>query len=1051
MNFALERKRFVEFVESNLTRTQAPVIHQNPLKLFHIGLLRPMTNKIKNNSNKSRNSVGSISPPSSAGFSFFITGERIHLSIEFGATYFIQNKSEDLEPLDHLSAQDEKKVKWDKFFLNPDENYLDAYHPESEKESQITTNVFLHDRDKKTYRAKIYQIWRPYKNGYIVTLTIANQQEVKYTENDDQNLAEATLFDVKLRCTFLDGNLESYPQKDFSLLSEEERELELRYKNVKNYAIGHAVAVDWSIENDNPVLEVNFMPKVEVPSVTANTAGSKTKHLNFEYLSTCHENDDVITNLMTFANGYAKWIADQVEMKNTLEPHESSVAENIVKRAENAHSRIKEGIAFLSNNKQARLAFSFMNAAMLKQMTASQRSPKIDKCNWRPFQLAFVLMALKSSIDEDDNHRDIVDLIWFPTGGGKTEAYLGIMAMVFIYRRLLYPQSQDSTVAIMRYTLTLLTGQQFTRAAKVVCALELIRRKTEKLLGSTPFSLGLWVGGSSTPNTYKKAQQELGNQNFEKLGMTSCPWCKATFSIENYIAQERRFNFRCTNIICEFGGSDNPILPCNTVDESLYEHPPTLLLATVDKFAMLAWEERAEVFFGGKGKRPPELIIQDELHLISGALGSIVGLYEVGIEAALIKRGIYPKYIASTATIRNAQEQVKQLYGKSSAVFPPAGILHDDSYFAKTVPISEKPGRLYVGYMAYSKSKRDSLEPLSSIIAVAPEIHFGDNSDFKDAWWTQLVYHGSLKGIAMSDASFKGPITRSIQQKLLEYAETRPKNKGKKTELNRFLNVRSLTSLQGAERNNQTFTELELPYTTENSIDVALATNMISVGLDVERLTVMIINGQPLTTSEYIQASSRVGRGDIPGVVFMNYYKSQTSSLSHYENFRSYHESFYRYVEPTSLTPFTYQALKKALHAALITALRMSNSGFTANRTADNFTVSNQDVKDLVQIMKNRIRNAIEGPYNSALQEQDHQTKLEMTLDMLEELIEKWSCYALESKQNCRQLNFHTLDRSANSLIKMHDADKKALWNTQTSMRNVEDASLISMVRGIKK
>lgn len=1038
MSLAKERQGFVEFVESNLIRTLDNGLDQNPLKAFHIGLLRPLQDEMKNGSSKSRNSVSSISAPSSAGFSFFITGNNIHLSIEYEATHFTKHPNEI-----HVGNA---ALKWNKV---SEKASTDAYSPKDAKQIQVVTDIFPHDNE---YKAKLYQVWRPYKHGYLVTLTLANQQVVTNINKDDEHLAQATLFDVALRCTVLDGKVESYPQKDFSLLSDEEKELELRYKNVKNYAIGHAAAVGWANDRSgNMVLETNFMPKVEVPSVTANTAGSETRHLNFRYLGSCHQNDDVIEELFKFAEGYSEWIASQDVLKTTMEPHEREVAQKIIARAKDAHCRIKDGVEFLKSNKQARLSFAFMNAAMLKQMTAGQESPDFDKFNWRPFQLAFVLMTMKSSIDEGDINRDLVDLIWFPTGGGKTEAYLGVMAMLFVYRRLVYPQSQDSTVAIMRYTLTLLTGQQFSRAAKVICALELIRRKSEKLLGTTPFTLGLWVGGGSTPNTYYQAQQELNNNNFEKLGMTSCPWCKEKFSEKNYLVGEKRFDFRCINTACEFGNSTNPILPCKTVDESLYDHPSTLLLATVDKFAMLAWEGRAEVFLGGNGKRPPELIIQDELHLISGALGSMVGLYEVGIETALIKRGIYPKYIASTATIRNAQEQVKQLYGKSSAVFPPAGIEHDDSYFAKTVPISEKPGRLYVGYMAFSKSKRECLEPLSSLIAVAPEIHFGSKPDYKDAWWTQLVYHGSLKGVAASDASFKGPIMRSIQERLFNYSQTLPEHNGKKPELSRFLNVKSLTSLQGSESNNQTFTELELSFENQDAIDVALATNMISVGLDVERLAVMIINGQPLTTSEYIQASSRVGRGDIPGVVFVNYYKSQTSSLSHYESFRSYHESFYRYVEPTSLTPFTYQALKKGLHAALIIAMRMSGIGLVSNGSADTFNPMSHNVQHIIQIMKGRIRNAIEGPYESMLQKQDQTLKLETTLDMLETLVEEWSFQVQESRNKRRQLHFNGRDRAADSLIKTHDIDKKALWDTQTSMRNVEDSSLLATVRGIKK
>jgi hypothetical protein len=1044
VDFTTERAGFVKFVEDSLIRTEAETLKENPLKQFHIGLLRPLPEGKDDISNRARNSVGSITAPSSAGFSFYVTGSNIRLSIEYECTTFRD------ESIPGTNGQDNKGEMWRKEVYSMERHFLEALSPESGLQTSISADIF---KFEDNYRAKLYQMWRPFKDGYIVTLTLANHQTIADNDKETAKMASKTLFDVKLRSTVIEGRVNSYPQKDFSLLTDEEKELELRYKNVINYAIGHAVGVDWSVQNGHRVIETNFMPKVEVPSVTANTAGPDTSHLNFKFLSTCYKDMSIFDCLANFGNGYGDWLTKQLSMIDTMESHEKKVANNIVDRAKIAHARIIEGIEFLKGNKQAQLAFSFMNAAMLKQMTVGTDTPDVEKFNWRPFQLAFVLMTMKSSIDEGDINRDIVDLIWFPTGGGKTEAYLGVMAMVFVYRRLAYPQSQDSTVAIMRYTLTLLTGQQFARAAKVVCALELLRRKSEKLLGATPFTLGLWVGSKSTPNTYYQAQQVLNNQNFEKLGMTSCPWCKSKFSEKNYIATERRFDFKCINETCDFGSSSNSVLPCKTVDESLYDNPPTLLLATVDKFAMLAWDGRADVFFGGEGKRPPELIIQDELHLISGALGSIVGLYEVGIEAALIKRGIYPKYIASTATIRNASEQVKQLYGKLSAVFPPAGLDHEDSYFAKTVSITEKPGRLYVGYMAFSKSKRESLEPLSSLIAVAPEVHFAGKPEYKDAWWTQLVYHGSLKGVSASDASFKGPITRSIQQKVFEYSQTLSKeeHQSRKREISRLLNVRSLTSLQGAEKNNQTFTELEESFESSNVVDIALATNMISVGLDVERLAVMIINGQPLTTSEYIQASSRVGRGEIPGVVFVNYYKSQTSSLSHYENFRSYHESFYRYVEPTSITPFTYQALKKALHASLIIAIRMSGIGLVANGSADRFDATNRDVISVVQMLKGRIRNAIEGPFDSDLQRKDQRIKLETTLDMLEDLVDEWSQYAKESKLKRRQLHFNSKDRAADSLMRTHDVEKTALWDIQTSMRNVEDSTLVSTIRGLKK
>ena len=110
-------------------------------------------------------------------------------------------------------------------------------------------------------------------------------------------------------------------------------------------------------------------------------------------------------------------------------------------------------------------------------------------------------MVMESAINEHSDFRDIVDLIWFPTGGGKTEAYLGVMAFLFAYRRITAPASANGTMAIMRYTLRLLTAQQFTRACKVISALELIRREDTRLLGNTPISIGLWVGAASSPNS----------------------------------------------------------------------------------------------------------------------------------------------------------------------------------------------------------------------------------------------------------------------------------------------------------------------------------------------------------------------------------------------------------------------------------------------------------------------------------------------------------------------------------------------------------------------
>ena len=362
----------------------------------------------------------------------------------------------------------------------------------------------------------------------------------------------------------------------------------------------------------------------------------------------------------------------------------------------------------------------------------------------------------------------MLDLIWFPTGGGKTEAYLGLIAFLIVWRRLRYPDSGGGTVALMRYTLRLLTRQQFDRAARMVCALELIRRRDPAQLGDAPIDIGIWVGGESSPNRFDQARELVeevrsGKSDARyKLLLERCPWCAAPFDAnQGYQSTDDDFHFHCVDRECEFGTDARP-LPCNVVDEALYERPPSLLIGTIDKFARVAWEERTGAFFGaGTGSRPPELIIQDELHLITGPLGSVAGLYEAGLDTLLVRRGVRPKYIASTATIRMAREQVRRLYARELAVFPPPGLSYGNSYFARTD--HERPGRLYVGYLAPMLDQQHCMGPLAAALLAGPRSVFdgdSDPDDLLDAWWTLVVYHGSLKGVGQQPQRLRDRCSR---------------------------------------------------------------------------------------------------------------------------------------------------------------------------------------------------------------------------------------------------------------------------------------------------
>jgi ATP-dependent helicase YprA (DUF1998 family) len=563
----------------------------------------------------------------------------------------------------------------------------------------------------------------------------------------------------------------------------------------------------------------------------------------------------------------------------------------------------------------------------------------------------------------------------------------------------------------------------------LICALELIRRELD-YLGTEEISVGMWVGDATSPNTFQKAAELVAKScitgDMPALVIDHCPWCGDAFTAKrNYDSTDQRFHFLCRNTDCSFGASVSGRLPCNVVDEALYAEPPTMLFATVDKFARLAWEERANAFFGGMRHLPPELIIQDELHLIAGALGSVAGLYEAAIDTVVQSRGLYPKYIASTATIRMASQQVKRLYGRDVAIFPPPGMNCDDSFFARTVPLTQRPGRIYVGYLAPMLNRQDCMAPLAAALLLAPTALFGSEQDQRellDAWWTQMVYHGSLKGVGNSHTAFASAV-----RDFMRLMQPRTENAKRTTP-----NIAQLTSLQTAEQNAGIFARLNKEFDEEGCLDAVLATNMISVGLDVGRLGLMIINGQPLTTAEYIQASSRVGRSEIPGVVFANYYRDQARSLSHYESFRPYHDAFYRFVEPTSVTPFTYQARMRALHAALVIVIRHTVNGMLGNESAGVFDPNDGLIAKTIDRLKRRCKQSVlENP-----------CEVDAHIDAL---VVEWQNEVDRCRDSRRKLEYQVPDRDTgrDRLLFNHDDRIRGLWPTLQSLRNVENSALI--------
>ena len=1008
-------------------------------------------------------------PPSAVGLSFFVSSD-IEIGVILKAARYKQVR------------QNDKKI-WQRRSLpiNREHEVIPLKPPTNdeqlENEYQILSDDALGEGNNKK-SAKLHVKWRPYSNsscdGYIVTISVVNTAVAKKITHDEWE--KTHLFQLSFECHRQAGDINPYPRNEIHNMEREDKEFDLLYSDKTIYAIGHGVSPDWESKDGKiKCIKASFIPSFEVPLMKTEVSEIDKKTLQLSRLAkTDQDSEKIRQSLYSFTKAYKKWIDDlpQVQKKQKkMTKEQIDAAKGMLERLEESATRMDDGIKCLGDPTVAR-AFSFAHRAMIDYM----KIRKVENPSWRPFQLGFLLQTLPSLIDENisdrDSDRDLVDLLWFQTGGGKTEAYLVIIAFLVSYRRMLFPETGAGTAVIMRYTLRLLTIQQFQRASILICALELLRRKNPELLGHEPITAGLWVGAGSSPNTFKDAEKILDDAlqsdgaGLEKLVVRKCPWCGKRLEIDNdstksgFHGNGGDFRFCCTNQHCDFGGSDNPTLPINVVDEYLYKYPPTLLLATVDKFAMFAWKKQTTIFLGNSSFRPPDLIIQDELHLIAGELGTITGVYEAGFDTVLKLKDHSPKYIASTATIRNAKEQVKKLFARDVRIFPSPGLNWSDSFFARVD--EEKPGRLYIGYYAPNLPRNKSFAPLGAALLLSPSLWNYTDESVRDAWWTLVAYHGSLRGLGIThnllgsevrkyleyyihfllDEKLRGTNDEGFYEFCNDFLKV-PINDEKFKErcINSFLNWRrlykedgiaELTSNRSAKEIRKYLDDLEINYSDKNNQAIAalLCTNMVSVGLDIPRLGLMVVNGQPFTTGEYIQASSRVGRGKVPGIVVAHYYRNHARDMSHFENFRAYHESFYRFVEPTSLTPFSFPARKRALHAALVIVMR-HGAGLLGNNMANEINIQDDKIINAAACLIERCKKA----------SPEQGEKIDQHID---ELLYSWNDLSGGDGLSQERLQYQSKSKEKKSLLIRHDEKKakqgdNSSWETLQSMRQVDE------------
>lgn len=823
-------------------------------------------------------------------------------------------------------------------------------------------------------RATLRVLARRSRGARIVTISLVNECEAG---QDGRAQTPDILFQVRMRCTPSRG-VPAYPDSGVASDDPESEELSLQYRQRPAFAVGHGCAADWPVPSDNsvPWIGIEFLPAVEVPPVTTDIPDLPdiaTGALSMVRLQ--DERFDPLPGISALIDTYAAW-RDRIGAQAVPERY-ADPRERILRRIDAAIARMRDGLALLASEPAAMAIFRLANRAMLigvarsranELRTAGERwsDPDVaqlppDEFRWRPFQLAFFVLSLRGLWDPAHPDRETADLIWFPTGGGKTEAYLAVSAFEMIRRRMVDGAAGEGTAIIKRYTLRLLTIQQFERAGSLICALESMRRDG-LLPGQTPFSLGLWVGGDSSPNSdadavkaYQKIVQTVGRVEGTPVPLKQCPACgtpivpapkpQGNLGLGMRV-REGRLSLFCTGPGCRFGDG----LPVSYVDDRLDEDPPTMLLGTVDKFAMLAWREEARAFFGlGPVKaHPPSLVIQDELHLISGPLGTLAGIYEAAIDTAISRLGPPAKFICATATIRRADDQIRRLYGREGALFPPAGLDAGDSFFSTS--LNSRPGRLYVGAMGQGHTPTfANVITSAALLAAGARVREAAGDTAADTWWTLVAYHNSKRELGKTLSLARD----DIPARLRALGETR-RVEGRR--------VRELSANIPDSEIPEALYALKVELPDRDTADFVACTNMLSVGVDIRRLGLMMVNGQPKTVSEYIQASSRVGRDPArpPGLVLALFSPTKPRDRSHYEFFSAFHGGYYRHVEPTSVTPFAPPARQRGLHGAFIALVRMV-SPVHANRNASAILAHEAAIRELADAMLARIRQTGDG------------------------------------------------------------------------------------------
>ncbi len=1047
------RKRITEIVKEDIIGPvfDNEVINETPTSYYIMGKLYPLTKEDMGGDDVGTSadlelldidnalSTTNVRDPRSMGITCTLLPyvERIKLNIQF-AVYKPYSYREAIEkeiPIERYQGEieklDDKRRLRLVFWKREQCSFSEIVSVNRKINEELIDGIHL--------RTFVHTI--PDNGNRVVTITLTNERVVN--ESEKSVIAEKAIFQPEIEIVAEnDRAIFAEVGRQIGIKTNEELiELDMLYSGEKCYAHGHGCSVEWDHESITPrYIKSSFMPEFNLCQMKAlEIKGNPV--FNMKYLFSA-PHDDIISNLYRFADEYLSWINGKtLESKNDSFHNYKDVSESNLNKCRHIEKRIRYAISLLNDEtSNAWKAFRYSNEAMYLQRYKSIEkhnanngiTQKIDDnaINWYPFQLAFMIMEIPSFVEADGEERKIVDLLWFPTGGGKTEAYLGISAFDIFYRRLSNPEMCNGVSVIMRYTLRLLTIQQFERASILICACELLRKKYD--VPGDEISIGLWVGNSFTPRDVDEADSSLrkimvtgerGREDADPCQIKICPWCGKKIYPKQYKVDKSkvRMEIRCDNPDCDY---NNTPLPLRIIDEEIYKFRPAFIVATVDKFAQIAIQECTSALFSADGKAaPPDLIIQDELHLISGPLGTMTGIYEAAITSICEHLGKPVKVVASTATIRNASNQIRALYGRTYNQFPPQGISYDDSFFAVRSNEEDRPARMYMGIMGTGTTFTTTMIRVYAAWLFASRylIDLGYENEVIDNYWTLTGYFNSIRELGATQTQ----IVDDIQSRYKYLKANKFKQKYSDfTGKERYERIVELTSRMPNEEVSEVIQErLKVPFLKgiDNEVyDFVVASNMISVGVDVGRLGTMVVAGQPKTNAEYIQATSRVGRNN-PGLVFTVYNAVRSRDRSHYEQFSKYHFGLYRYVEATSLTPFSERARDRGLQALFVTVCRYFCPELLADNAAGNFSRDLDGVKKAEQLIYS---------YVDLVDEREKENLLNEMLD----IEDQWE------EQAASQEELWYRKKGKPSLFRS-DTDEDSRFRIMNSMRSVEASS----------